>query len=294
LQFRFLGVSKTLSADQKRLAAQSFDAEGDSISAGKRLINTKHDAWKVLTSIRSQATKFWKEGSLPYPESGIRLIRQGRIEDFNATFADYREQLEAGVRLFDEQFAEIKEAARVRLGSLFDLSDYPSSLEDEFGIEWDFPSVDPPDYLRRLNPEVYAEQSRRVSQRFDEAIELAESAFIEELDKLVNHLAARLAGDEDGRPKIFRDSAITNMGDFFQRFRELNVRSNGELDELVERCEGLMQGVQPQALRDNDGLRRSLSTQLSSVQSSLDQLVVDRPRRNIIRPRRSSEDSGDR
>ena len=116
LQFKFLGVSKTLSADQKRLAAQSFDADGDSISAGKRLINTKHDAWKVLTSIRSQATKFWKEGSLPYPESGIRLIRQGRIEDFNATFADYREQLEAGVRLFDEQFAEIKEAARARLG----------------------------------------------------------------------------------------------------------------------------------------------------------------------------------
>ena len=179
------------------------------------------------------------------------------------------------------------------MGSLFDLSDYPSSLEDEFGIEWDFPSVDPPDYLRRLNPEVYAEQSRRVSQRFDEAIELAESAFIEELDKLVNHLAARLAGDEDGKPKIFRDSAITNMGDFFQRFRELNVRSNGELDELVERCEGLMSGVQPQALRDNDGLRRSLSTQLSSVQSSLDQLVVDRPRRNIIRPRRPSEASED-
>ena len=143
--------------------------------------------------------------------------------------------------------------------------------------------------MRRLNPDVYAEQARRVSQRFDEAVELAESAFIEELVRLVNHLAERLAGDDDGRPRIFRDSAVTNMGDFFTRFRELNIRSNNQLDELVERCEGLMRGVQPQEIRGNDGLRRSLSTNLASVQSSLDQLIVDSPRRRILRPNRSSE-----
>ena len=292
LSFTFLGVSKTLTADQKRLAAQSFDADGESISAGKKLINTKHDTWKALTSIRSQATKFWKENSLPYPESGIRLIKQDRIEQFDSTFADFREQLEAGVRMFDEQFAEIKESARIRLGSLFDASDYPSSLEDEFQIQWDFPSVDPPDYLRRLSPEVYEEQARRVSQRFDEAVDLAESAFVEELDKLVNHLASRLAGDEDGKPKIFRDSAVTNMSEFFTRFRELNIRSNDQLDDLVQRCEALMQGVQPQSLRDDDSMRRNLSTSLSAVQSSLDQLIVDRPRRRILRPNRATDQSG--
>jgi hypothetical protein len=292
LKFKWLGTSKSLSADQKSQAAEAFNADSASISAGKRLIDVKHDAWKSLTSIKSQATKYWKENSLPYPETGLRLIRQNRIEDFNSTFEDFREQLEAGVRMFDDQFAEIKEAARARLGSLFDASDYPSSIEDEFQIQWDFPSVDPPDYLRRLNPEVYAEQSRRVSQRFDEAVELAESAFVEELDRLVNHLASRLAGDDDGKPKIFRDSAVTNMIEFFTRFRELNIRSNDQLDSLVQRCESLMQGVQPQSLRDNDTLRQSLSTNLSTVQSRLDQLVVDRPRRNIIRPNRSADQSG--
>jgi hypothetical protein len=292
LKFKWLGTSKALSADQKSQAAEAFDADSASISAGKRLIDVKHDAWKALKSIKSQATKYWKENSLPYPETGLRLIRQNRIEDFNSTFEDFREQLEAGVRMFDDQFAEIKEAARARLGSLFDASDYPSSIEDEFQIQWDFPSVDPPDYLRRLNPEVYAEQSRRVAQRFDEAVELAESAFVEELDQLVNHLASRLARDDDGKPKVFRDSAVTNMSEFFTRFRELNIRSNDQLDVLVQRCESLMQGVQPQSLRDNDTLRRSLSTNLSAVQSSLDQLVVDRPRRNIIRPNRSTDQSG--
>jgi hypothetical protein len=92
-----------------------------------------------------------------------------------------------------------------------------------------------------------------------------------------------------GKPKIFRDSAVTNMSEFFTKFRELNIRSNGQLDDLIQRCESLMQGVPPQSLRDNDSLRRSLSTNLSAVQSSLDQLVVDRPRRRILRPNGSAD-----
>ena len=42
-------------------------------------------------------------------------------------------------------------------------------------------------------------------------------------------------------------------------------------------------GVEPQTLRDNAGLRQHVATELSRVQSVLDGLLVDRPRRNILR-----------
>ena len=289
VKFKWFGTSKTLNSEQKSQAAESFGAEGDSISAGKKLIDTKHDAYKALTSIKSQVTRFWKDNSLPYPESGIRLIKQDRIDEFNATLESYKEQLESSVRMLDDHFAEIKEAARQRLGSLYDSSDYPNSLDDEFDVQWDFPSVEPPSYLQQLNPELYQEQARRVSQRFERAVELAEQTFIEELDRLVNHLAERLSGDDDGRPKIFRDSAVENLSAFFTRFRELNVRSNDQLDELVERCEQLMNGVQPQGLRDNDSLRLNVATQMSGIQANLDQLLTDRPRRRILRRNQASD-----
>ena len=82
IKFKWLGTTKTLSADQKSQAAESFGAEGDSISAGKKLIDTKHDSYKALTSIKSQVNSFWKSNSLPYPEPGIRLIKQDRINEF--------------------------------------------------------------------------------------------------------------------------------------------------------------------------------------------------------------------
>ena len=292
VKFRWFGTTKTLSTAQKSQAAESFGAQGKAISAAKRLIDTKNDRYRVLTSVKSTIIRYWKDSSLAFPEPGIRLIRQERIEDFDLKLARYQQELQTAVGSLDEHFNELKEAARVRLGSLFNLSDYPASLADEFAVEWDFPNVEAPDYLRRLNPEVYRQQAELVSKRFAETVAMAEQAFIDELDQLVAHLAERLSGDDDGKPKIFRDSSLTNLTAFFQRFHDLNVSSNQQLDDLVERCQQLVSGVAPQSLRDNDSLRKSLSSNLSSVQSSLDQLMVERPRRNIIRPSRQSRSEG--
>ena len=79
------------------------------------------------------------------------------------------------------------------------------------------------------------------------------------------------------------DSAVTNLTEFFERFRTLNVRSSEQLDELVPQAQQVIGGVEPQQLRDSESLRQRLVTQLAGVQSSLDGLLVDRPRRNILR-----------
>lgn len=119
--------------------------------------------------------------------------------------------------------------------------------------------------------------------RFDEAVQLAEQAFTEELAKLVSHLAERLSGQEDGKPKIFRDSAVENLSEFFGRFRHLNVRSSEQLDQLVVQARQTVRGIEPQQLRDNASLRQHVATQLAGVQATLDGLLVDRPRRSILR-----------
>ena len=82
---------------------------------------------------------------------------------------------------------------------------------------------------------------------------------------------------------MFRDSAVTNLREFFERFGQLNVRSNEQLDTLVAQAQRIVRGIQPQELRDSANLRQHVATQLAGVQSVLDGLLVDRPRRNILR-----------
>ena len=283
VSFTWLGVRKSLSSSQKDQAANHFGAETKFLSAGKKLIDTSHPAFKAVTNVRSQTIAYWKEVSLPFPEPGIRLIRLDAIEEFNRKMALYQVQLEEAVCTLDQHYEELRNAARDRLGELFDPADYPATLVGMFAIEHDFPSVEPPQYLQHFSPEMYRQECQRVQSRFDEAVQLAEQAFMEELSRLMEHLTERLSGQDDGKPKVFRDSAIANLTEFFERFRSLNVRSNEQLDELVLSAQRIVQGIEPQQLRDNQWLRQSITTRMTAVQAGLDQLLVDRPRRNIQR-----------
>ena len=283
LSLSWFGTRKTLTAEQKQEAAEPFGAEAKFLSAGEKLLDTSHPAYKAVTAVRGKVIAYWKSMSLPYPEPGIRLIRQDEIDEFAAKMREFQEELAEAVENLDRHYSELKATARQRLGSLYNPSDYPSSLVGLFSIEFDFPSVEPPDYLRQLNPQLYEQECQRVQGRFDEAVRLAEEAFAAELSKLVSHLTERLSGTEDGQPRIFRDGVIENLTEFFQRFRALNVRSNEQLDRLVADAQGIIRGVQPQMLRDDAGLRQQVATEMSRVQSVLDGLLVDRPRRNILR-----------
>ena len=169
------------------------------------------------------------------------------------------------------------------MGRLFNQGDYPDSLRNLFAVAWDFPSIEPPAYLQQLNPQLYQQECQRVQSRFDEAVKLAAEAFTAELARLVSHLTERLSGSEDNKPRVFRDSAIGNLTEFFDRFRQLNIRSSEQLDSLVADAQRVIRGVDPQGLRDNAGLRQHVATEMSRVESVLDGMLVDKPRRAILR-----------
>lgn len=137
--------------------------------------------------------------------------------------------------------------------------------------------------MLHINAEIYHQEKERVARRFEEAVQLAEQAFLSEFAKLVFHLADRLGNDEDGERRIFRDSVVTNLTEFFQRFQALNVNSNEDLDRLVEQAQQLVQGVKPQDLRDDNQLRQQIATDMAQVQTQLEGMQVERPRRQIIR-----------
>lgn len=283
VSFMWFGIRKTLTPEQRSQAAESFGAEGQFLSAGKKLLDSKHPAFRAVNAVKHEVVTYWRGVSLPFPEPGIRLIRQQDVSAVQVQLTTLKAELTEAVEQLEQQFDAMKATARERLGSLFNPTDYPDSLRSLFDVTWEFPNVEPPSYLQQLSPDLYRQESQRVSARFDEAVQLAETAFIEEMSRLVSHLTERINGSDDGQPKVFRDTAIENIREFFQRFRELNVHSSDQLDQLVEQSQRILSGVEPQALRDTAQLRQRVAGELSAVQSVLDGLLVDRPRRNILR-----------
>jgi len=81
---------------------------------------------------------------------------------------------------------------------------------------------------------------------------------------------------------VFRDSAVENLREFFERFRQLDIRSSAELDALVEQAQQTINGIEPQTLRDSNRLRQMVARDFEQIQASAGDLLVDRPRRNIL------------
>ena len=138
------GLRRTLSAEQKEDAASPFDAESGSLSASKKLLDTKHPALRTASKVRHAAVSHWKSNSLPYPENGVRLLPRPDLPAFERRMGELQAELSDAAADVDRHRDELVSRARRRLGDLFDPADYPPSLAPLFGLSWDLPAVEPP------------------------------------------------------------------------------------------------------------------------------------------------------
>jgi len=198
LAFTWLGVRKTLAPEQRTTAARAFHADRELLSASKLILDTKNPAYRAVAAVRSEASSYWRTVTLPFPEAGIRLVPRNSLGMFASTMGTCRERLQESARELAAQYDQIKSEAQRRLGTLFNASDYPSTLDGLFDLEVSYPTIEPPQYFVALNPEVFRQEQARVRERFESAVELAEQAFATELQRLTAHLAERLTGLYDG------------------------------------------------------------------------------------------------
>lgn len=284
LAVRWWGITRVLTPDQKEDLVRGTDVDARLLRATKSIIDKGHPVMRRLGRIRNQAVGTWRHLSLPYVEGGIRLMPRHLIPEFTRLLTGFREELADGVGELARVYPSLLASARQRLGRYFVESDYPGSVEGLFDLTWEFPQVEPPSFLLAIDSGLYAREARRVAERFDEAVRLAEGAFLEEFGRLVSHLAERLSDDDSGK-KIFRDSSLENLREFFDRFRTLNLRGNDQLEELVRSAQALVAGVEPGDLRGSAGLRQRMSRDLTRVAAEAEGLMVSRPRRRILRAR---------
>lgn len=282
VSFTWMGTKRALTKTQMDTAAASFDADRKMLGASKKILDTKHIAFKNVNKVKSQTMDFVKNNSLPFPEDGIRLIRTDSVESFEKKMTEFASELTTAVNALSECFEEIKADARKRLGDLYNPADYPVTINSGlFSIEWSYPSIEPPAHLLKLNGALYEKEKARIAAKFDVAAQMAEDAFTDEFAKMIEHLQERLAGTEDGKPKTFKEASIGNLKDFFKKFELLNVTNNQKLNDLVKAANDAVDGVDAKTVRSNDFLRNKLQGAISNIGQQLNGLLSDKPARKI-------------
>ena len=86
VSFTWFGTRKALTPGQKAEAAEAFGAEGTFLSAGKKLLDTRHPSFKAVTAIKGQATAYWRSNALSrratqrWPASFRWSVKPNRVE----------------------------------------------------------------------------------------------------------------------------------------------------------------------------------------------------------------------
>jgi hypothetical protein len=276
VRFTWLGIEEALTPALNARAARDLQAAPQFLRTAKRLLDAQHPAFRAVTALRGRIESYWRRLTLPFPEPGLRLIPLDQVEAFDRQMNDYRMRLRQAAIDLQRDYDPLRAEALRQLGPLYDAADYPADLADAFSCRWDFPNLDPHPNLSWLSPAIHQQEEYRAQARFEEAVRLTERLFFAEFRRLVAHLGERLAGDPAaGSPRVFRDGAVDNLVAFLARYRTFDVRTDDRLDELVDLVERTLDGVNPECLRHQPGLRRTVAARLSWVRASLAAMSED-------------------
>ena len=237
----------------------------------------EHDA-AILTWIRAR--------SLPSPFSGkgISLLPVRLIEPVMAKIDEAQAIRLTLIDSFMQSYDRCKQEASVALGSAFDERDYPSpdEVRKTFYFEvqmWELQA--PGQKLKAISKDLYERELLKINSMWTEASATVTGVLMTELKKLTSHIQDRLQPGIDGKPKIFRDTVVTNLTSWLELFAARNVTNDEELVALVEKARGLVQGLDPENIRDNESLRKEVADGFAGLTDMIDTAIINAPIRSI-------------
>ena len=105
-----------LTAEQKAEAAEPFNAEAKFLSAGKKLLDTTHPAYKAVTAVRGKVIAYWKSMSLAVPGAGHPPDPPAEDRRVRRQMREFQEELAEAVQALDRQLSRTESHGPAAVG----------------------------------------------------------------------------------------------------------------------------------------------------------------------------------
>ena len=172
---------------------------------------------------------------------------------------------------FIEDYDDYVDQARLDLGRLFRLEDYPDTeaLQGKFAIRYRIVPV--PD-ARHFMADLAQGETERVRRDIESQVRTrlndAQRDLYRRLGEAVERVGERLREDENGKPLVFRDSLIENIRELVDVVPRLNIFADDDLAMLCREVKDKFAGIEPDALRPSGrfdpNLRRQVMRDLAA------------------------------
>ncbi len=254
--------------DASQEIAQRHGAQADAGRYHKVLLPKAAlaDVQKIVSDARQEHYFM----TLPWDDNGYRVLPSAAYMDHTEKMRELSNRFSPAVDALAQQFGELVEQAKVRLGGLFRPDDYPTpeELRSKFSFETKvMPLPDAGDFRVTLGDEEKERIKRQITASVEASLQVASRELWQRLYDAVSHLAERLQAykvTEEGVEHPFRDSVVTNLVKLVDVLPKLNVTGDPELERLASQVRASLI-VDPQELRRSVSVRSETAKNASAI-----------------------------
>ena len=216
--------------------------------------------------------------TMPWSDLGMRLCPTTKYIDTNGyertmtgLQTEFFRLTEAFLSAYDWEIQN----AQLKLGSLFNAEEYPARGELASKFKFRFvaiPLPDAGDWRLDIGNEAADSMREQYEKFYGEQLNKAMADVWERAHDALSKMSERLDYASAETKKVFRDSLVTNVQDIVDLLGTMNVTGDPAMTEAHKRLAAAMQGITPDALREDVYLRAQTKRQVDEVKKIIDNL----------------------
>lgn len=226
---------------------------------------------EVITKHITAARTYVYDNTLPWSDSGLRLLPAKNYFKFSQRIKDFEEEFQALVDAFVHVYPTLITAQAMALGDMFKRDNYPSPAEIEkrfaFRVAY-MPVPSAGDFRVDVGNEAQRELAEMYQRVADERVERAvgdlQARIVEHLNRMSDRLTSDVVDGELKRRK-FHDTLVSGAYELCDMLQTLNVTGDATIEGARVRLEKALAGRSAEDLRDSDVERESVKKEVDDI-----------------------------
>ena len=228
---------------------------------------------EVVSQHVTETRSFVYDNTLPWSDSGIRLLPSAKFMEFNTKLQQAEDKFYGLVTEFVTVYPSLITAQAMALGDMFNRNDYPHPTDIEHRFRFNVNYMPVPasgdfrvDIGNDAQEELRAKLAKLADERVDYAMKDIKTRLLEHLKRMSDRLSIDYVGGE-AKPRKFHDSLLDNAHELCELAESLNIINDPQLEEARKALKQAIGGIDVKDLRKDIPTRTDIKAQVDDVLS---------------------------
>lgn len=256
-----------------------FKAAKEAGRYNKRLVASQF--FSEVSKAHNHARSLHRLYTLPWEDDGTRVLASAGYINYVAKMKVAKGEVTAAVKAFLEVSTQVEylKEAKVRLGQMFNVDDYPQldDLKQKFDFDVEIkPMPDANDFRVKLGDDTTKAIIKDIERRSNERVEKAVKDIFSRVIENVTVMKTRLkdfSAPKDGKRNVIRDTVVYNISELADSLPSLNITGDPRIDELATQLKAELVEFSPEILRADVKVRQEVISKADKLLKKVQQYM---------------------